>query len=400
MREEGTGIPGRRTRRALRLGLALAAATAAPAGAQEALATVSCLVPDSVSGALARIARRVGGDVGIAALHVESGARVSFNGHRAFPMASVSKIPMALEYLRRVDRREIDPSERIVVPITDFRPGNSPLAAWSGGRAVHITVDSLFGLMIGASDNTATDVILARSGGPTAADRRVRELGVRGVRVDRSEARTFADLSGLPDTIPESELYRYRYFRLRDALAQDHRDSARVSYGGDPRDTATPEGMAHLLLELHRGAGLTPGSRARLLEAMTAARSGRRRLKGLLPGSVEVAHKTGTMAGAVNDVGILTLPEGRGHLIVAAFVNTLHRTTWRRERTIAEMTRLLYDHFSARPDPVVATAGGGCDVEGSIVGAGAIPAHERSGAARGACPAEGASACPCARSGC
>jgi len=352
-----------RGRRGLALGIALAAATAptaAPILAQEALATVSCLVPDSVGGGLGRIARRVGSDIGITAIHVESGARVSFNGDRAFPMASVSKIPMALEYLRRVDAGEIDPSERIVVPITDFRPGNSPLASWSGGRAVHITIDSLFGLMIGASDNTATDAILGRSGGPAAADRRVRELGVRGVRVDRSEARTFADLSGLPDTIPESELYRYRYFRLRDALARRHRDSARVSYGSDPRDTATPDGMADLLLEVQRGAGLSPGSHGRLLEVMTASRSGRRRLKGLLPGSVEVAHKTGTMAGAVNDVGIVTLPEGRGHLIVAAFVNTLHRTTWRRERTIAEMTRLLYDHFAGRPATGVAARDAMC----------------------------------------
>lgn len=357
MIEERMRTSRRGVRRGAAIGLAaaLAAIAAHPAAAQESLATVSCLVPDSVSGHLGRIARRVGNDVGITAIHVESGVRVSFNGERTFPMASVSKVPMALEYLRRVDAGEIDPSERIVVPITDFRPGNSPLASWSGGRAVHVTIDSLFGLMIGASDNTATDVILELSGGPEAADRRIRDLGVRGVRVDRSEARTFADLSGLPDTIPESELYRYRYFRLRDGLEQTHRDSARVSYGSDPRDTATPDGMAELLVELHRGAGLSPASNERLIEVMTASRSGQRRLRGLLPGSTHVAHKTGTMAGAVNDVGILTLPEGRGHLVVAAFVNTLHRTTWRRERTIAEMTRLLYDHFAGRPVPIVAT---------------------------------------------
>lgn len=367
---KGTRNHGRRTRRRLAIGLAIGAGAALlgtrPAAAQESLATVSCPEADSVGGHLARIARRVGNEIGISAIHVESGARVSFNGDRAFPMASVSKVPMALEYLRRVDAGEIDPSARIVVPTTEFRPGNSPLAAWSGGRDVHITIDSLFGLMIAASDNTATDVILKLSGGPGAVDRRVRELGVRGVRVDRSEARTFADLSGLPDTIPEDRLHRYRYFRLRDALPQTHRDSARISYGGDPRDTATPDGMADLLVEIHRGAGLTPASHDRLIEVMTDSRSGRRRLKGLLPGPVDVAHKTGTMAGAVNDVGIIALPEDRGHLIVAAFVNTLYRTTWRRERTIAEMTRALYDHFAGAPAPLLATraTAGGCPAAG------------------------------------
>lgn len=330
-------------------------------GSLEAPLPGACTVPDSVDTALARISRRVNGEVGFTAIHLESGASVSFNGTRRFPMASVSKIPMALEYLSRVDAGEIDPARRIRVPVTDFRPGNSPLASWSGGRAVHITVDSLFGLMIGASDNTATDVILEMSGGPSAATRRVRELGVLGVDVDRSEARTFADLSGIPDTVPESELYRYRYFRLRDALPQELRDASREAYGADPRDTATPQGMAHLLAEIHMGAGLSPRSHDRLMDVMTGTRTGARRLKGLLPDETTVAHKTGTMAGAVNDVGIVRLPNGRGHVAVAAFVNTLRSSTWRRERTIAEMTRLVYDYFSEQA-PVSLAAGPSCPI--------------------------------------
>jgi len=307
-----------------------------------------CEVPDSIGTRLESISRRVNGETGFAAIHVESGTRIVFNGSQRFPMASVSKVPMALEYLRRVDEGALDPAERVRVPITDFRPGNSPMASWSGGRAVHITVDSLFGLMIGASDNTATDVILNMAGGPAAATRRVRELGVVDIDVHRSEARTFADLSGLSDSIPESELYRYQYFRLRDALPQAHRDSAREAYQTDPRDTSTPAGMAELLLRIHTGEGLTADSRRRLLDSMTETRTGARRMKALLPDGTRVAHKTGTMAGAVNDVGIVSLPSG-DHLIVAAFVNTLRSSTRRRERTIAEMTRVAYDVFNEAP---------------------------------------------------
>jgi len=80
---------------------------------------------------------------------------------------------------------------------------------------------------------------------------------------------------------------------------------------------------------------------------MEASRSGPRRLRGHLPGGTPVAHKTGTMAAAVNDVGIVTLPDGAGHLAVAVYVNTLHRTTYRRERTIAQASRALYDYFRA-----------------------------------------------------
>jgi beta-lactamase class A len=43
-----------------------------------------------------RIIRTSGGDVGVALVHVESGARISINGDQRFPMASVYKLPIAL----------------------------------------------------------------------------------------------------------------------------------------------------------------------------------------------------------------------------------------------------------------------------------------------------------------
>jgi beta-lactamase class A len=360
------------------------ALVAQPSPASPVEGVVACLVPDSVGTELAKIARRVGGEMGVAAVHVESGARISFNGDRRFPMASVSKVPMAMEFLRRVDAGEIDLDERLEIPVTDFRPGYSPLASWSGGRSEHATVDSLFRLMIGVSDNSATDVILRMAGGPESVTRRLRELGIEDVDVDRSEARTFADLVGIPDTVPEEQLYRYNYFRMRDRLPAEHRQAARVRYGEDPRDTATPEAMAELLALAFRGKGLAPASRDYLIAIMESSRSGPRRLKGLLPRGTTVAHKTGTMGGAINDVGIITLPDGAGHLAVAAFVNTLHRTEWRRERTIAESARVLYDWFSRAPDPWVAGPApvpcGGPDGASPYAGAGPDPMSTRDGA--------------------
>jgi len=333
----------------LTLAVSLVAICAPELAAQSGPSAELCMVPDSIGTKLERIARRVGGNVGMSAIHLESGARVSVNGDERFPMASVSKIPMAVEFLRRVDEGEVRLEERLRLPITDFRPGQSPLASWSGGRPVTVTVDSLFRLMLEVSDNTATDAILRLAGGPDEVTRRLRELGIEDVEVDRSEARTFADYSGIPASVPETQLYRYNYFRIRDALPQTHRDSARAAFGDDPRDTATPDGMAKLLAAIWHGDGLSPESRDRLVETMQASKSGRRRIRGMLPSAVPVAHKTGTLAGAVNDVGIMSLPDGGGTLAVAVFVNTLHRTTWRRERTIAEMSRELYDYFRQSP---------------------------------------------------
>jgi len=337
-------------------GLPAAAQPVAEQAAARGIAATgfSCGVPDALYDALGRVARRVGGEIGIAAIHVETGARISFHGDRRFPMASVSKIPIALEFLRGVDDGRHRLADTLVLPITDFRAGNSPLASWSGGRPVRVTVDSLFRMMIEVSDNTATDVILRMAGGPESVTRGLRRIGIHDVDVDRSEARTFADLVGIPDTVPESELYRYQHFRLRDGLPAEVRREARLRYGEDPRDTATPEAMARLLAHVWDGTGLSATSRERLLGTMAESRSGPRRIRGLLPRGTPVAHKTGTMAGAVNDAGIITLPGEAGHLAVAVFVNTLYRTTWRRERTIAEASRALFDHFS---DPAIRPIG-------------------------------------------
>jgi len=46
-----------------------------------------------------------------------------------------------------------------------------------------------------------------------------------------------------------------------------------------------------------------------LLDIMERCETGAGRLKGLLPEGTVIAHKTGTIGGTTNDVGIITLPQ-------------------------------------------------------------------------------------------
>ena len=48
-----------------------------------------------------QIIRTSPGDVGVALVHVESGVRLSIHGDQRFPMASVYKLPIAIEALAR-----------------------------------------------------------------------------------------------------------------------------------------------------------------------------------------------------------------------------------------------------------------------------------------------------------
>jgi beta-lactamase class A len=117
------------------------------------------------------------------------------------------------------------------------------------------------------------------------------------------------------------------------------------------RNWASPEGAVALLRSLHERRGLSETSQAFLLKVLTEATTGPRRLKGLLPKDVAVAHKTGTsgtkdgMTAATNDIGIINLPNGK-HLAVAVFVSDSPADEPTRERVIAEIARIAWEEWS------------------------------------------------------
>lgn len=54
-----------------------------------------------------RIVRASRGEVGVALIHLESGALFEIDGHEQFPMASVCKLPIALEMLKQVSEGKL-----------------------------------------------------------------------------------------------------------------------------------------------------------------------------------------------------------------------------------------------------------------------------------------------------
>lgn len=97
------------------------------------------------------------------------------------------------------------------------------------------------------------------------------------------------------------------------------------------------------------------------MKIMEQCRTGRSRIKGLLPANVKVAHKTGTWSiyerdylrypGSkklyrfVSDVGIITLPNNKGHIAIAVYVKSKSASDYPRSRAIALASRAIYDHF-------------------------------------------------------
>ncbi len=292
---------------------------------------------------MARLAKPAGGIVGVSAIHVESGRRVSLNGRERFPMASTYKIPIAIQLLAQVDQGKVRLDQIVELKPSDIRP-NGTIRSLLSKPGLSLSVRNLLELMLLVGDNTATDVLLRLAGGPQAVTARMRALDVHDLDVNRPIINVLADRVGirLP---PEQEWTPELLDKLYETTTEETRKAAAAKWEVDPRDTSTPDAMASLLVRIQRRDLLKRESAELLLDALLRSQDGDTRLKGMLPTGTEVAHKMGTMGGTTNDVGIITLPETAGHVAIAVFVKSSDKDEAERERTIAQITRAVYDCF-------------------------------------------------------
>ena len=253
--------------------------------------------------------------IGVAAIHLESGRRIEVRGDERFPMGSVYKFPIALEVLRRVDAGTLSLEQRYTIDPKDFAPGFSPVRDRAKGRPVRMSLAQLVESTVSVSDNTTSDFLL-RLVTPEALSRRMKELGVANIRIDRTETVIAAHL-GEP--------------------------GGRQRYVTDPRDTSTPNAMAELLAAFWKGrVGLSKQSHALLVDHMTKTKTGARRIKSALPAGATLVHKTGTMPGTTNDVGIIISPDGRQHIAIAVFTKGSKKDTKLAEDDIAAIAAKVY----------------------------------------------------------
>jgi beta-lactamase class A len=183
-----------------------------------------------------------------------------------------------------------------------------------------LTVAELLRYAVSESDGTASDVLLRLAGGPQGVMTFLHDIKVADINVVHSEKEIGRDW----DTQYE--------------------------------DWATPKGAVALLAALQESRGLSPESQTLLLKRMTESIPGAKRLKGQLPAGTVVAHKTGTggmrggITSATNDIGIITLPDGR-HLAVAVFVSDSAADDATRDAVIARIAKAAWNWASSAPQP-------------------------------------------------
>jgi len=256
-------------------------------------------------------------------------------------MASTYKVAIATAVLGRVEKGQLGLSDLIDVPLEKMVVGPNPITMNFVHPGVELSVANLIEPMITESDNTATDVCLELAGGPEAVTKMLRSIGITEQRLDRSTAEILRDFYGLTDKAYASvaaEAY------AKDPTLLSRQSDRNLEFEKDPRDHSTPEAMLELLLAIDSGKVLSQTSRDFLLATMSRTRTGPGRLRGLLPKGTTVAHKTGTIGGVANDVGFITLPDGR-RFAIAVFTKSSTTSEADRDRAIAEVSRTLYDFY-------------------------------------------------------
>ena len=294
----------------------------------------------NISQKIEKITQGLVGRIGVAAQELSSGLNVSINGDEPFCMASAYKVAIAAKVMDLVDKGELSLDQMVDVPHDMYVAGTVAIAERFPYPGVQFSLANLIYPMITESDNTATDVCIGLVGGAAAVTENLRRLGITDFRVDRTVREILMDFYSLPAVSPEDVV---EAIGKNPALVAAQVDP-NPKFEADPRDHTTPNAYLQLLLAIDSGAAMSPKSREFLLGVMSRTRTGAGRLRGMLPNGTPVAHKTGTLGGVANDVGYITLPDGR-RFAIAVFTNSSKTPDSDRERAIAEVARALYDFY-------------------------------------------------------
>lgn len=237
------------------------------------------------------------GAVGLVIDDLVSGHSLCINETKRFPAASLIKLPILWECFSQLESGRLSSEARILLTERDKVGGSGVLQALEAGLA--LTIQDLATLMIIASDNTATNLLIDLLG----------------------QARINAAIGDLGQ---------------RNTLLQ--RKMMDFASAGRGLDNVTTAADVAQLLSCFLGSDRLPAEARACILRILAQQQLNDRLSADWPEDVPFAHKTGSLPGVEHDAGIL-YPETRP-LIVVILTQTDASNSG--ARLCREIGRLLY----------------------------------------------------------
>lgn len=235
---------------------------------------------------------------------LDTGAYVDLGSSTVFSAASTIKVPILVAFFQAVDEGQVRLDEMLTMTpeligggagaMQYQKPGTQYTALYTATKMIEI------------SDNTATNMIIARLGGAEVLNAKFRDWGLENTVIRNP----LPDLKGT--------------------------------------NTTTPYELVKLMAQIERGKLVSPRSRDRVLDIMYKTVTNTLLPRGLGEGA-KIAHKTGDIGSTVGDVGLIDMPSGKRYL-AAVLVNRPHNNPQAQE-LIRAYSGEVYRYFDTQTAP-------------------------------------------------
>lgn len=255
-------------------------------------------------------------DVGVSVYGIESKDTITVNGNKHYPMQSVFKFHIAMAVLNQVDKGKLSLSQKIHIKKSELLPNTwSPIRDAHPNGNVDLPLSEIIKYTVAQSDNNGCDILMRLIGGPKPINDYIHSLGVKDVAIQANE----------------EEMHK--------------------EWDVQFLNWSTPKAITELLTTFYTKKVLSKTSFNFLWKTMVETSTGTNRLKGQLPKGTIVGHKTGTsdtnkqgVTSAINDVGIVKLPNGK-HYAIAVFVCNTQENEATNDKIISDISKLVWDYF-------------------------------------------------------
>jgi beta-lactamase class A len=286
-----------------------------------ALAAQAASAQSTLRNVLTTSAAEFPGKAGIWVKHLTTGETAGVRDSEMFNSASVIKIPVLVLAFQMADRGQLKLDERITIRKEDIRGGSGIFRYHDEG--LQPTFRDVLLQMIITSDNTATDLSIAKVGGVATVNAWLKQAG-------------YADGQRLTQTT--GELFA-KYNALKPADDRNARTNTDRSYW---LGEITPKGVGLMLEAIEKKTIASVASCEAMLRMMRAQQAGQRRLNHYI--SVPVAHKTGDFPPVLaNDVGIIYARSGP--IVVSYLGNAITGNYGEAEDRIGRFAQQLVEYF-------------------------------------------------------
>ena len=255
--------------------------------------------------------------VGVSVLGFENNFKYSKNGDKPLPTLSVFKFHIACAVLDLVDKGKLSLEQKLFFKKEDMLENTwSPIREKYPDANISLSLGEVLDYTVALSDNNGCDLLLKLIGGTQTVQKFMDSKGVKGFQIKRNE-----------DDMHKNWKTQYDNF-------------------------STSNSAVYVLKKFYDGKLLSKKSTDYLMQIMLGTKTGTNKIVEQLPKNTPVAHKTGAsgkydngLTVAENDMGIITLPNGK-HYAIAVFVNNSTETDEVNCRMVSDISKAVWDDFN------------------------------------------------------